>query len=154
MLQSMRNNLKGTVAFIAVGFLSFILVGSLLQFSGVNDYNGSEVASIDGNTITELELLRAVESRRQQLISQFGDQLPPDFLSDERLRPLVLDSLIDYNLLVNQALNSHMTVSDQSLDEYIVALPQFQLDLVTRRKRSDHIIQHITSSLRRIWKQN
>ena len=128
MLQSMRNNLKGTVAFIAVGFLSFILVGSLLQFSGVNDYNGSEVASIDGNTITELELLRAVESRRQQLISQFGDQLPPDFLSDERLRPLVLDSLIDYNLLVNQALNSHMTVSDQSLDEYIVALPQFQLD--------------------------
>ena len=128
MLQSMRNNLKGTIAFIIVGFLSFILVGSLLQFSGVNDYNGDEVASIDGNTITELELLRAVESRRQQLISQFGDQLPLDFLSNERLRPLVLDSLIDYNLLVNQALNGKMTVSDQSLNEYIVALPQFQLD--------------------------
>ena len=128
MLQSMRNNLKGTIAFIIVGFLSFILVGSLLQFSGVNDYNGDEVASIDGNTITELELLRAVESRRQQLISQFGDQLPLDFLSNERLRPLVLDSLIDYNLLVNQALSGKMTVSDQSLNEYIVALPQFQLD--------------------------
>ena len=128
MLQSMRNNLKGTIAFIIVGFLSFILVGSLLQFSGVNDYNGGEVASIDGNIITELELLRAVESRRQQLISQFGDQLPPDFLSDERLRPLALDSLVDYNLLVNQAINGQMTVSDQLLNEYIVALPQFQLD--------------------------
>ena len=128
MLQSMRNNLKGTVAVIVVGFLSFILVGSLLQFSDGGRQNGDEVASVDGNTITELALLRAIEGRRQQLISQFGDQLPPDFLSNERLRPVALNSLIDYNLLVNRALDGKMTVSDQSLNEQIVTLPQFQVD--------------------------
>lgn len=128
MLQAMRSNLKGTVAAIVVGFLSFILVGSLLQFSGGNSGNNPEAASVDGNPITEFDLLRSIEGRRQGLIAELGDQLPPDFLSNERLRPLTLDGLIDYYLLINAALDGQMTVSDQSLDAHIIASPQFQVE--------------------------
>jgi peptidyl-prolyl cis-trans isomerase D len=128
MLQSMRDNLKGTIAIIMVGFLSFILIGSLLQFSGNSNQNRNEVASIDSRTITELDLLRAIEGRRQQLTAQLGDQLPPEFLSNERLRPLALDTLINYSLLINTGLDGLMTVSDQSLNERIVTLPQFQIE--------------------------
>ena len=128
MLQSMRNNLKGTVAIIIVGFLAFVLIGGLLQFAGNDNHSRGEVASIDGTAITELDLLRAIEGRRRQLSAQLGDQLPPELLSNENLRPLALENLLNYHLLVGQAVDGKMTVSDQSLNEHIAALPQFQVD--------------------------
>lgn len=130
MLQSMRNNLKGTVAFIIVGFLAFIMAASLVDLTGTGHHGQGygSVAEVNGNEISEVELQTALGRERQRLQAQFGNNLPADFLSDERLRGPVLDSLIQRSVLLGKALDGKMTISDSELDEMITRMPEFQND--------------------------
>lgn len=126
MLQSLRDNLKGTAATIIVVFiaLSFGLVGLETLFAP--SVSGADAASVNGEPVTETELARAVQFQKRRIEAQFGDQAPADFLSDERLREPVLNDLIQRLVLVQEALDEGMAVSDRSLDEIIINLEQFQ----------------------------
>ena len=128
MLQNMRNNMKGTVAFMIVGFLAFIMAASLVDLSGTGygtHYN-SDIATVNGEVITERDLQIALGQERQRLQAQFGNSLPAEFLSDERLRGPVLESLVQRTVLLDKANNGSMTVSDSGLDKLITEMPEFQ----------------------------
>ena len=102
MLQSMRNNLKGTVAILIVGFLGLIMAVSLINLDGlgVHHSNYGDVATVNGRDITEQDLRLAMGQEAQRLQAQFGDNLPAEFLSEERLRGPVLDNLVQRNVLL------------------------------------------------------
>jgi peptidyl-prolyl cis-trans isomerase D len=130
MLQAMRENMKGTVAILVVGFLGLIMALSLVDLSGSGGYgqNFSDVAEVNGNTISERELQVALQQERQRLQGQFGNSLPAEFLSDDRLRAPALQSLIQRSVVQDKALKSGMTIGDEAIDKFITQQEQFQSD--------------------------
>jgi peptidyl-prolyl cis-trans isomerase D len=128
MLQSMRNKTKGLVAVFLIGSLVilFALAGAESLFSATS--NVGEAAEVDGVVITERDVQLAVARERQRLKLQFGDNLPADFFTDERLRGSVMTSLVQRTLMINVAEQGNMTFSTQEIDKTIVELPIFQLD--------------------------
>lgn len=129
MLQSMRENMKGAIAVFIVIFLGLILAIGLVDFNSFGGgYTSSDVAEVNGRTISERDLQISLGQERQRLQSQFGDNLPAEFLSDERLREPVLQGLIQRNVLLDKAVDGNMTISDNELDKLITELPDFQVD--------------------------
>src|SRR5690606_20309717 len=101
MLQSLRDNLKGTAAVIVIGMMvvpmALFGVDSIFTNSGGG---ANDVVSVNGEAITESELQRAIFFRQNQMRAQFGENLPRQLISTEVLREPVLDSLITREALV------------------------------------------------------
>ena len=128
MLQTFRDNLKGTVAYILVGLIVviFALTGAEALFSGTSTQG--KAASVNGETISEVDVQRAIQMRRQQMMSRFGDQLPAELVSDQNLRKPAITQLVQRQLLQQQAADNGMGYSEQELEKLIVEAPQFQQD--------------------------
>lgn len=127
----MRNNFKGTIAFIIVGFLAFIMAASLVTLTGNdggNSNNLTDVAKVNDLVITDRDLQIGIVQERQRLEAQLGESIPPGFISDERLRGPVLNNLIQRKVLVDNALQGSMTVSDAEIGSIIVQTEEFKLD--------------------------
>ncbi len=126
MLQSLRDNTKGLVAGILIGFLViiFALSGAEALFSG--DSTARAVATVNGEDITESDIARQIELQRRQILSRYGDSVPSEFVSDERLRPAAIESLIDRSLQVQEAIEKGMAVSEETLNSIIREDEQFQ----------------------------
>lgn len=125
MLQKMRDNSKGAVAGILIGFLViiFALSGAEALF---NSRGGPDtVLTVNGEEITELELARAIEQQKQQYRDRFGDSIPEEMLSDDNLREPAMDTLIRRTLLNQVAAEAGMRVSDARLNESIVSTRAF-----------------------------
>lgn len=128
MIQSFRNKLQGIFAFVLVGLISipFVLFGVDSLFT--TDSNQGEAAQVEGEAITETELSRAVAMQKQQMLNRFGDQLPAEFLTDERWRAPVLERLISQKLEILAAHDSGVAVSDARIDQMLLAEEAFKVD--------------------------
>ncbi|WP_439509451.1 SurA N-terminal domain-containing protein [Marinimicrobium koreense] len=128
MLQTIRDNSKGVVAGILVGFLViiFALSGAEALFSGSS--RSGEVVSVDGESITENEVAREIYRQRQQILNQYGDSVPSEFVSDERLREPAIEALVQRKVLIQHARKQGMGVSESTLDQLILSFPQFAGD--------------------------
>jgi len=129
MLQGMRENMKGAVAVFIVIFLGLILAIGLVDLNSLGGgYSESDVASVNGRAISERDLQIALGQERQRLQTQFGNNLPAEFLSDERLREPVLQGLVQRNVLLDKAIDGRMTMGDREIDTLITQMPEFQSD--------------------------
>lgn len=129
MLQSMRDNLKGTAAVIVAGFFGFIMViGGIDFFTGASGGSADEVAEVNGEKITNLDLQRAIQNRRNMIMSQYGDDVPADLLSDEQLREPVLQQLVNSAVIRQAAQDSGMAMSPVGVDKEITQIPGFQVN--------------------------
>ena len=128
MLQTIRDNSKGVIAGILVGFLViiFALSGAEALFTG--SIRSGEVAGVNGEPITENDVLREIQRQRRQIQNQYGDSVPVEFISDERLRGPAIDSLVQRQVLVQFARNNGMAISDATLDALILDTPAFQTE--------------------------
>jgi peptidyl-prolyl cis-trans isomerase D len=126
MLQSFRDNLKGTMAVIIVGLM--IIPFALFDVDSLflQDNTAGKAAEVNGSPIYEVDLSRAVRNQKQQLLQQYGEQAPMELLSDENLRGPVLERLVQREVIEASAEHGGMTVADQQLDQLIVMSPQFQ----------------------------
>ncbi|MCV6621825.1 MAG: SurA N-terminal domain-containing protein [Cellvibrionaceae bacterium] len=128
MIQSFRNKLQGIFAVVLVVLISipFVLFGVDSLFT--SNSNQGEAAQVDGEAITEVELNRGIAMQKQQMINRFGDQLPAEFLTDERWRTPVLEQLIDQKLQIIAAKDSGVAVSDARIDQMLLAEEAFKID--------------------------
>ena len=127
MLQDIRNNATGLVAKIIIGLIviSFALFGiDSLTGPGVQP----EVAVVNGDEITENDLLRVINQQKRRLIEAMGDNIDYNLIEDSRLRPGAMDALIQRRLMIQSAESLGMGVSPASVDRTIVNLPAFQAD--------------------------
>lgn len=153
----MREKIKGVVAFFVVGLL--IIPLALFGIEGFFSGGGHtyDVADVNGQIITEIDLSRAISGEQQRLRNQFGDNLPAEFSSEERLRQPVLNSLIGRALLADVAIKGGMTFSDEEIDKIIVARPEFQEDGVFDQHLFMQFIGSIgesTASFRQAFKED
>ena len=111
MLQSLRENMKGPVAKVVVA----VAVGAMILFGVeslfVNSVGGAEVAKVNGEEITPVELKRAIEQQKNRLRQQFQLEEDNEMLSEERLREPALMNLVRQKALQQAALAAGMNVS-------------------------------------------
>ena len=129
MLQSMRDNLKGTAAVIVAAFFGFIMViGGIDFFTGASGGSADEAAEVNGEKISNLDLQRAIQNRRNMIMSQYGENVPAELLSDEQLRGPVLQQLITSSVMRQAAQDSGMVMSTAVVDRELVQIPGFQVN--------------------------
>ena len=126
MLDSFRTNMKGMAIAITV------VIGAIFAFSGTGTLflsgSGADAALIvNDSTITELQVIRAISSQKQRILNE-NEGLDASLLDDELLRPNVVEQLIGQALLAQASQHQRMTVSEQTINEYIIGSEAFQSD--------------------------
>ena len=128
MLQSIRENSKGIVAKIIVGLI--IVTFALFGIESLVGLANSEKApaEVNGEEISNLDLQRGIELQRRQLLAQMGENGNPADIDENRLRQLVLQSLIDQEVRLQSARSQGLYLSEEMIDQMIIATPDFQVD--------------------------
>ncbi|MGV8835586.1 SurA N-terminal domain-containing protein [Cellvibrio sp.] len=126
MLQNLRDNSRGVISFILIGFLViiFALTGVEALFNW--DTSANQAAKVNGEQVTEMDVARAIGMKKQQMLNTYGDQIPAEFLTDEYLRKPVIDNLVQRMVLSQAAGKSGMAVGNTYLSEQIASAPQFK----------------------------
>ncbi len=124
-LQSIRDNLQGTIAKVIVGIIAvpFVVFGVEQLFM---DGGSNAVAEVDGVEISEPTLMRAIYQQKSRLMAQMGEQIDPKMLDENTLRQPTLDQLIDRTVLLNYAQSAKLVVSDRAAEQLIIATEDFQ----------------------------
>ncbi|WP_148863120.1 SurA N-terminal domain-containing protein [Marinobacter fonticola] len=125
MLQDIRNNAQSTIAKIII----VLLVIGLSMF-GVDAIIGGfagepEVATVNGQDITEREFTRTVQMQRQRQLAQM-ENADPSLLNEDQIRQNVLEGLIQEAVLTQDAQAQGLALSEQDVDQLITSMPQFQ----------------------------
>lgn len=139
MLQTIRENSRGILAKIFIGFVIAVfalfgietIVGSLLQ-------NNSTI-SVNGDDITENEIQTAVQRRLQQLYSTLSESEIAE-IDESAIREEVIEQLIQQQLIVGEAQAAGIVVSSQSLDRQIANTPDFQVNGVYDDARAQAVL--------------
>lgn len=128
MLQDIRNSTQSAAAKIVVGLIvvTFALFGVESIVGGLS--GEPEVAVVNGEDITEMRFLRAVEGKRRQILAQMGERADPDLINENLLRTSVLEGMIEEAILAQDAEGKGLYVPDAYVDAYIRNISQFQVD--------------------------
>lgn len=134
MLQDIRDNAQGTIAKVIIGLLIVSL--SIWGMDAiVGGFSGEpEVATVNGEDITEREFMRVVQMESQRRLSEM-DNPDPSMLDEDRVRSEVLESLIQEKVMTQDAEEQGLELSDQDIDSLITQMPQFQVDGTFNRDR-------------------
>lgn len=126
MLQAIRDNAQGWIAWVIVGLI--ILTFALF---GIDQYARGDkvvvVAQVNGEDITARDFLTLYNRQKSRLEQQFGDMYD-QVVKDNELRDQVLDALIESEAIRQWANQNHMTISDQQLAATIHSADVFQQD--------------------------
>jgi len=126
MLQAIRSNAQGWIAWVIVGLI--ILTFALF---GIDQYARGDkvvvVAEVNGEDITARDFLVLYNRQKSRLEQQFGDMYD-QVVQDEELRDQVLDALIESTVINQWAFDNKMRVSDQQLAMTIQSAEAFQQD--------------------------
>ncbi|GFZ76518.1 peptidylprolyl isomerase [Pseudohongiella nitratireducens] len=122
MLQTIRDNSQGVIAKVIIGFIIgvFALFGAESIVGGF--LQGNEVASVNGEEITEQELSVGIQNVMASIGSDLGS------IDEELIREVALNQLIEDKLLMQAAQDSGMVISADSIDREIIRNPQFQIN--------------------------
>ncbi len=119
MLDSFRTNMRK----VALGIV--IVIAAIFALSGTGSMfpsnNSSATAIVVGGTdIPELDVVRAISNQRSRILSE-NNNIDPSIVSDELLRPGVVNQLISRQLLIESADDRGMAISDRRVNEFILA---------------------------------
>ena len=109
---------------LALVFLPFALFGVDRYFSSIG--GGDYVAKVGSYRISQQEFIRAMRDEEDTLRRQMGEKFNPIVMEDPDTRTAVVDNLIKQHLLVTQALQAGLTVSDAELQKVIRGYAAFQ----------------------------
>lgn len=123
MLQNIRDNSKGIIAYILIGFLVLLFAISGIEILFNWNFNADRAAKVNGEAVTKNELERAISNQISRLLNQYGSQLPEQYQSPEYWRSPVLDNLIRQKLLLGLAKKQNMAVSASAVEAELMADP-------------------------------
>mgnify|MGYP001256826629 FL=1 len=142
MLQELRDKSTGMIAKIIIGFIIviFALFGTEALFQG--NAEASRAISVNGEKITEEDILRGIQSRKQQIISRYGESVPAEYLTDEKLRQPVVDGLIQRALLAQVAKEGGLAANTAMINKELVESPAFQENGVFNQERFVQLLRY------------
>ncbi|MCZ6655672.1 MAG: SurA N-terminal domain-containing protein [Gammaproteobacteria bacterium] len=126
MLQKLRDQTQGTAFKIIVGALVFAL--AFFGFGAFVFTPGEpEIASVNGDAITQTMLANETERERRRMLVRFG-QVDPNLIDPASLQASVLELLIGRALLRQSVDDLNIMASQSQIDELVVGNPNFQVD--------------------------
>ncbi|MES2537902.1 MAG: SurA N-terminal domain-containing protein [Pseudomonadota bacterium] len=108
-------------ALLLVIFPSFALVG--LESYKSLDGGGGTVAKVAGQSITQQEWDAAQRQQMERFRQMFGQQFDPKMIDTPEAKQSILENLIAQKSLAAEAARNNLSVSDQSLQQSILAIP-------------------------------
>ena len=127
MLQAMRDKVMGGLGWFIIGLIiiTFALfgLGSYLQ-----DKSQAYAAVVNDVEITNRELQQVYQQQRAQMEQMMGDAFNPALIDEKMLKQRALNSLIQKQLLSQEAQAEGMSISDQLLAARIHTIPTLQVD--------------------------
>ncbi len=127
MLRSIREGTQGTTGkiLLAIIIVPFVFIGGM-EF--LRDGAGEEALTINGEAVTEQQVLQEFFRLRNEVANSMGEQLDPEAISEERLMPAARQRITD-RVLVTQALSEGgVAIPDEVIQQAIVSTPQFQVE--------------------------
>ena len=126
MLEAIRTAAQSWLAkvILAVITIPFALWGveSYVRTSPGQD----SIATVAGEKISSVEFNNSVRNQLDQFRAQYGKDIDASIMDNPEMRKSVLDQLIDQRLLAKAVKSSNLTVSDETLKEWISNEPSFQ----------------------------
>ena len=100
---------------------SFAFVG-LQSYSHFSDSN-NVVAKVAGQSITQQEWDAAQREQMERLRQMFGQQFDAKMFDTPAAKQNILENLIAQRVMAAEAVRNHLSISDQSLQQTILAIP-------------------------------
>jgi peptidyl-prolyl cis-trans isomerase D len=128
MLQKLRDQTQSFGFKVLAGVMIFVL--AVFGFGAFNLFVNTdpEVASVNGEEITQTELMVAMEREQGRIAAQFGEGFDPSLIDGARLQAAVLDQLIARELLGQAVDELGFGVSPSRVDEAVTGNAAFQTD--------------------------
>lgn len=109
-------------------FALLLFIFPSFAFFGLEGYTrfregDNAVAKVAGQSITQQEFDTAQREQMERLRQIFGPQFDPKMLDTPQARQEILDGLIAQRVLSVEAVNNRLSISDQSLQQTILAIP-------------------------------
>ena len=125
-MQQFRNLLRGWLGKLLL--IIFILPFAFFGIEGIFNSNGSQDVAfvVNGVEISKIEVSRGIENQRRNLKQQMGGNIDDSFLTDDLLRPRVVEGLIQKELIRQASEKEGLAVSSSLVKSYVRSLPQFQ----------------------------
>ncbi|MCG8435989.1 MAG: SurA N-terminal domain-containing protein [Gammaproteobacteria bacterium] len=125
MLQSIRDNIQGWLAWVIIIFLTipFALWGVNQYFDVVGENFIAKVGDVE---IPVLEYREAYQSRYQQLQQLYGERFRPELIDESQLSEETIDLLVRTELLNQQVQREGYRIADEKIVEQIRDVPAFQ----------------------------
>ena len=125
-MQQFRNLLKGWLGKLLL--VIFILPFAFFGIEGIFNSSGSQdvAFTVNGVEISKIEVNRGIENQRRNLKQQMGGNIDDSFLTDDMLRPRVVEGLIQKELIRQASEKEGLAVSSNLVKSYVRSLPQFQ----------------------------
>ncbi len=140
MLQSIRDNVQGTMAKIIVGIIivPFVFFGVDALFSGGG---ADSAAEVNGEEISQAELDYGIEMQKRRIQQQLGESFDPAMLEDSMIKSSVLDSLVQRQLLKDKANELGIQIPEGVIDQIIVSDETFHEDGKFSAQRYENLIR-------------
>lgn len=128
MLQSLRENLKGTVAvFVLIIFVVPLVLFGVEQLF-VGSVGGTDAATVNGEGINKRDLQREIMLEKQRLQQQLDLEANSPRLEDSALTGPVLKKMVQREALLQAAVAGGMGASKDELWRQIAQIEAFQVD--------------------------
>ncbi|MEZ4525793.1 MAG: SurA N-terminal domain-containing protein [Desulfobacterales bacterium] len=124
MLRLMRDHAGSWLIKIILGAIVVVFI-----FWGVGNFQSqrmSQIATVNGETITVEEYRKTYNNMLEQYRRRFGGNLDENMLKMLNLKQTALDSLIDQVLIRQEAAKLDFRISDAELAKSIMEVPAFQ----------------------------
>ena len=130
MLDVMRSNAKSSLIVLVFGVLIFVFIFSFGRGSSGFKAVGSEswAARVNGDLVTASDFVQAYSNRFRQMSAMRGGKYTADNARQDDLKKSTMDSLVDQELIAQQAGELGIAVTDQEVGDAIAKSPQFQQD--------------------------
>lgn len=126
MLGYLRENTGNWIIKIFLGIIVIVFV--FLGVGSMGSKNNNTIASIDGEPISIKEYRQAYNQVVEQLRQRFGKSLNEDILKALNVKQQALNSLIDEKLILAQADELGITISDKELQDSLFSIKAFEVD--------------------------
>ncbi len=113
-------------AVLSVITMTFVFFGTYSYFQRSTGL--PEVANVGGDKITQQEYDDMLRDQQAQMRERLGKNYDPAMFDSPEVRFAMVEQLVNQKLLEREARDDHFRITDQQLQQFIAALPPFQVD--------------------------
>jgi len=128
---------------IIIFFLGLIILSFVVFYGAgkLHDPTNTEVAQINGETISQREFALAYERAVERYRQMLKGSLTPEMIKGLNLKGNLLEELIQKKLVLQEAHSLGLTATDDDLAVYITQAPEFQVGGRFNKERYLQILQ-------------